>query len=358
MADNLRNLCALRGVSGREHDVREHLQNSLSQAGIKSEADALGNLLVRRSGESTPKTALFAHMDEVGFFVRYITEEGFLRLSAAGGTEASAALGARVEVGEEFAYTSGRGREALNFIDAGARSSSGVAGVFGVKPVHLLSDSEKNTLPAKDALYIDIGAQSRADAERHVRLGGSVSFERRYTVTESGCIMSPALDDRAGCAVLLDLLLNTNLPFDAAFTVQEEVGARGAQTAAYALAPEVAIVLEATTAADLPNTRDGKRVCELGGGAAISFMDNGTVYDRELFELALSVAEEKGIPAQVKSLVAGATDAAAVHKSRAGVRTLTVSVPCRYIHSPCSVIDLRDLRAVRDLAAAVLEALV
>ncbi|MDR3344831.1 MAG: M42 family peptidase [Oscillospiraceae bacterium] len=325
LIEHLRELCALRGVSGREDAVRDYINKQLCGAG---QTDALGNLLVRRK----PKIAFFAHMDEVGFLVRYVTLEGFLMVAPVGGVEVSAAMGARVRVGEQA-----------------------IPGVFGAKPVHLLSADEKSKLPAMDSLYIDVGAASREETEKCIRLGDSVTFERRYTHTDGGCILSPALDDRAGCAVLLDILLNTELPISAAFTVQEEVGTRGAQTAAYAMKLEIAIVLEATTAADLPNTADGKCVCEVGKGAVLSFMDNGTVYDRELFNLALRIAEERGIPAQVKSMVAGGNDAAAIHKSRAGVRTLAISVPCRYLHSPCAVIAERDLIAVRDLCAAVAE---
>jgi endoglucanase len=299
-----------------------------SSGGCYPHPDVLGNLILRRES----KLALFAHMDEVGFLVRHITAEGFLMVAPVGGVEVSAAMGSRVRVGEKA-----------------------VPGVFGAKPVHLLRAEEKTKLPAMDSLYVDIGASSREDAERCVRLGDSVTFERRYAVTDGGCILSPALDDRAGCAVVLDILLNTELPVSAAFTVQEEVGTRGAATAAYALEPEIAIVLEATTAADLPGTAEGKRVCEVGKGAVLSFMDNGTIYDRELFELALRLAAERGIPVQVKSAVAGGNDAAAIHKSRAGVRTLAISVPCRYLHSPCGVIAERDLLAVRDLCRAVLE---
>ncbi|MDR1408734.1 MAG: M42 family peptidase [Oscillospiraceae bacterium] len=333
MLTHLKNLCALSGVSGHEDTVREAIRAVLAQANIPVQTDNLGNLLVRRAKAGTPKIALFAHMDEVGFLVRYITAEGFLRVAPVGGVEASVAMGTRVAVGKGF-----------------------IPGVFGAKPVHLLSADEKGKLPSIDSLYVDIGAQSRRDAEKYTQLGNAVTFERRYTVTNGG-ILSPALDDRAGCAVLLDLLLNTDLPIDAAFTVQEEVGTRGAQTAAYALEPDIALVLEATTAADLPGAADGKKVCEMGKGAAISFMDNRTIYEKKLFGLALHVAREKGISAQVKSMVAGGNDAAVIHKSRAGVRTLAISVPCRYLHSPCGVMAQSDLFAVRDLAAVLVEEL-
>jgi endoglucanase len=341
MLNHLQKLCALRGISGRESAVRVFIGAVLVEAGLPYEArtDSLGNLLVTPKGAKSVRTAFFAHMDEVGFLVRYITDEGFLKVAAVGGLEASAAMGSRLNIG-----------------------SAALPGVFGAKPVHLLSSDEKSKLPSMDSLYIDIGADSREDAEKRVRLGDSVTFERRYSVTPEGCVFSPALDDRASCAALLDLLLSGELlsrggDWAAAFTVQEELGTRGAQTAAYALKPESAIVLEATTAADLPTAVEGKKVCEIGKGAVISFMDNGTVYDREMFESALKLAEKKSIPAQVKSMVAGGNDAAAIHKSRTGVRTLALSVPCRYLHSPCGVVAQSDLQAVRNLAAALADEL-
>ncbi|MDR0884518.1 MAG: M42 family peptidase [Oscillospiraceae bacterium] len=329
MLEFLRELCALPGTSGREDAVRGHITAALAGAGVPYEVDALGNVLVRRAGGR--KIALFAHMDEVGYLVRHITPDGFLRVAAVGGIDPAAALGARGQVGERV-------------------------GVFGVKPVHLLDADAKEKVPQEDALYLDIGATSRADAAERVQLGDAVTFARSWTQAGTR-VLSPALDDRAGCAVLLDLLLHTDLPVDAAFTVQEEVGTRGAATAAYALAPKVALVLECTTAADLPSVPEGKKVCHLGDGAVLSFMDNGTIYDKELFALAQRVAAEQGIPAQVKTLVAGGNDAAAVHKSRAGVRTLALSVPCRYLHAPLGQIDLDDLTAVRNLTAAVVQAL-
>ncbi|MCL2023450.1 MAG: M20/M25/M40 family metallo-hydrolase [Oscillospiraceae bacterium] len=327
MLDFLKSLCGINGISGNEQNVSAFICAALDSFQRDHKVDALGNVIAQREGA---KVTVFAHMDEVGFLVRYITEDGLLLLRSVGAVLVSAALGARVTVGKKP-----------------------VQGVIGMKPVHLLSASDMGKLPAIDSLYADIGASSREEAQKLVSVGDAVHFERYYCETHGGKIMSPALDDRAGCALLMELLRDKDLPISAAFTVQEEIGARGAATAAYAMNPEIAIVLEATTAADIPDVAAEKRVCEQGKGAAISFMDNGTLYDRRLFDLAFKAAREQGLPVQAKSVVAGGTDAGAIHKSRGGVRCLTISLPCRYIHSPCAVIDKRDIESVLGIVRGI-----
>ena len=161
-----------------------------------------------------------------------------------------------------------------------------------------------------------------------------------------GRVCSKAIDDRAGCALLLGLL-EQELPYDitAAFLVQEEIGLRGATAAAYTVAPEFALVLEATTAADIVGASGGERVCTLGGGPVISFMDRSTMYDKGMYQAAFALCQAQGIPCQTKTRIAGGNDSGAIHVSRGGVRTLAVSLPCRYLHSPSCVADLADLDA-------------
>ena len=168
-------------------------------------------------------------------------------------------------------------------------------------------------------------------------------------------IKGKALDDRVGCAILLDLI-NSDLEYDAyfSFSVQEEIGLRGAATSAYGIDPEYAIVLETTTAADLIDVPDHKKVCKLGEGATVSFMDRSTLYSKELFDTAFRVAGEKGIKIQPKTVIAGGNNAGAIHKARAGIKTITINTPCRYLHSPSCVCDTRDIESVRALAEALL----
>jgi len=188
-------------------------------------------------------------------------------------------------------------------------------------------------------------------------VGDTAVFDTRFVETDR-IIRSRALDDRVGCAALISLV-RAPQPFDLriSFSVQEEVGARGAKTAAYQLEPEAAIALETTTAADLPNTPEGKQVCRLGGGVAVSFMDRGAVYDTALYREAFRVAKELGLPCQPKAAVASGTNAGAIHTSRGGARALTLSVPCRYLHSGVCLANKADIAAlpglVGELAARV-----
>lgn len=165
-----------------------------------------------------------------------------------------------------------------------------------------------------------------------------------------------AIDDRLGCAILIDLI-QRELPFDThfAFCVQEEIGTRGSKVAAYTIAPDVAVVLEATTAADLPGVEGEQAVCRLGKGAVVGFMDSATIYPRDLYELCHKLGAERGIPVQTKTKVAGGNDAGAIHRSRGGVKTIAISAPCRYIHSPYCVVKKSDVEAVKGLCWELLQ---
>ncbi|MCL2508659.1 MAG: M42 family peptidase [Oscillospiraceae bacterium] len=329
MLNKLESLCGLYGVSGREDAVREYI---ISQIRDKAEfhTDNSGNLIVFKKGRQVPKNKvmLAAHMDEVGFIVTFITDDGYLRFDTVGGIDASVLSGRSVLVGGRL-----------------------VPGVIGVKPVHLLKSEEKENYPEKDMLYIDIGAPSKARAGEAVSVGDAAYFDSDFVEFGDGFVKGRAIDDRAGCALMLHMI-GGELEFDTwfAFTAQEETGSGGAFAAAFAVEPDYSIVLEATTAADIAGVKGEKRVCALGGGAAISFMDRGTIYPRDLFDRAFELARENGVKAQPKTLVAGSNDAAAVFKSRAGVRVLTLSLPCRYIHSPSCVISAPDLYETEKLA--------
>ncbi len=330
----LKELCGLNGISGREDAVREFIISKLPEE-CKYRVDSLGNLIVQKKGRSTPKNKvmLTAHMDEVGFIITYITDDGFLKFSCVGGIDERVIFGRAVTVGRNGAH-----------------------GVIGSKAFHQLTSDERMKVPKTDDMYIDIGAKDRKEAEKYVSLGDSAYFDSEYIEFGDGFIKAKALDDRAGCMMLLNLA-NSDRAYDLTlcFLVQEEIGTRGAVTAAFAEQPDYAIVLESTTANDIPDVPESKKVCKLGGGAVISFMDRGTVYNTELYKKAFCVAKENKIPAQTKTVVAGGNDAAAIHKSRGGVKTVTLSVPTRYIHSPSSVAKAEDIKSVERLAAALAE---
>lgn len=322
MKNHLKALCSLEGVSGREDRVRAYILDALAQsaAEMDTRVDPLGNVLVWLKGRRrAARTLLFAaHMDEVGFIITGITEEGYLRFAAVGGIDTRVIFGKRVRV-------------------------NGRTGIIGGKAVHLCSAEEKKKLPDVGELLIDVGASSREEAAAWVHPGDTAVFESEYTRLEGGLIKGRALDDRAGCALLLKLAEQTpEYDMVLAFTVQEEIGLRGARTAAFAVRPDVAVVVDATTAADTAGVAEERQVCRIGGGAVISFMDKRTLYDGELYRQILAIAEKNGLRAQPKTVVAGGNDAGAIQTAAAGARVAAVSLPCRYIHSPSCVLSKKD----------------
>lgn len=328
MIDYLKNLTALDGTSGDEATVRDYILSEIKDY-CDTKIDALGNLIVFKRGKKSPaqKIMLDAHMDEVGLIITDITADGFLHFKTLGGINTSALLFKTVRINGK------------------------VTGVISGKPVHLAKDEETKKLPDADKLYIDIGAESGSEAETMVTVGDRAVMVSDFTECD-GKIISKALDDRVGCAILIKLIKEFGeYDFTAVFSVQEEIGLRGARTAAYGVSPDAAIILEGTTAADIAGVDKDRQVCCLGGGAAVSFMDKSTVYDREYCKAALS----SGIAAQPKRAVAGGNNAGVVHLSKEGVRTIALSVPCRYIHTSSSVADTGDIKAVYDLAVFMIK---
>ena len=328
----LKKLCLANGISGDEKKVSELIQKRLRDSNVEIKIDGMGNLLVTKKGRKRAKNKvlLSAHMDEVGFIVTDINSDGTLRLETVGGVDRKALYGKSVVVG-----------------------NNSINGVISVKPVHLLKPDEKESVIPVDKMVVDIGADSREEALKYVSLGDSVSFLPNYC-DDNGVIMAKALDDRAGCFILTEIL-REELEYDltCSFVVQEEVGLRGAKAAAYTLDPDFAIVVEATTASDIPGCDETNNVCCVGDGAVLSFMDRSTIYDKECLALALKTAEEKNIKVQLKRAVAGGNDAGAIHTSRSGVRTIAVSLPCRYIHSQTGLISADDLESSLELVKEV-----
>jgi len=332
MLDLLKQLCELDGASGREAAVRDFIISQLN--GAPCRVDAMGNLIVEVKGRQPAKNKvmLCAHMDEVGVIATFIKADGTVKFTTVGGISPAVLLGRQV------------------------RFESGAVGVIGVKPVHLCGEEEKNALPGVPEMHIDLGADSREEAEKLISVGDTAVFTSEYT--EMGDkLLSKAIDDRAGCAIMLDMI-RQGVTYDTVFcfNTQEEVGLRGSGVSAFSVDPDYAVVLEATTAADIIGSPEEKQVCVLGKGAAVSFMDNATVYDPALFKKAFEIAAENNIRIQPKTMVAGGNDAGSIHKSRAGVRTITVNVPCRYIHSASCVCDKNDVLEARQLAEKIGEA--
>ena len=323
--DLLKKLCLANGVSSGEDEIRNIIISEIDGCADEIAVDKSGNIIVFKKGleRAENKLLLSAHMDEVGFIVTSVNSDGTLNIDEVGGIDRRVISGKSVKL-----------------------CSSNVNGVFGIKPIHLSKGDSRNEIPKLSSMYIDIGAKDREDAEKNIEVGDLVAFEGFYEENEQA-IITKALDDRVGCLVLIEMI-KSELPYDMYFTfvVQEEVGLRGAKTASYTVDPEFAIVVETTTAADIPNVEESKQVCKLGEGAVISFMDRRTIYDKELYKEAFKAAERAGVKAQAKKAVAGGNDAGVINMSKGGVRTIAVSLPCRYLHAPHTTAYKEDINAV------------
>ena len=329
MLELLKQLCLLNGVSGDEGEVRVFLRAQAEPYADSIRTDALGNLIVFKQGVKSTgnRLLLAAHMDEVGLIITHVTDEGFLKFGFVGGVDRRIAIGKPVVLGPDR-----------------------VPGIISLKAIHLTDKAELKKVPKTDSLYIDIGAGSREEALKKVPLGTYGSFVSQPEEFGDGFFKARAIDDRIGCAIMLELL-KEELPLDVtfAFTAQEEVGTRGAFGAAFSVTPQVALVLETTTAADLPGVDSHRRVCAPGKGPVISYMDGSTIYDRGLFEDLRRLAEDNGIPWQTKEYIAGGNDARTIQRTKQGVRVAAMSAATRYLHAPSSVASVADFKNMLEL---------
>lgn len=331
--NNIKKLCDIPGISGREEQVAAEILAQATALGATANIDALGNIIAFKKGKKTPKNKIMlsAHMDEVGFIITSITDEGYLRFSTVGGINSKVILGRRIRIGE-----------------------NGIPGVIGTKAIHQQTKEERGKAVELDSMLIDIGAKDKEDAEKHISIGDSATFEPDYIELGDNSILSKAIDDRAGCAILLEIM-KQELEYDVwfGFSVQEEIGLRGARVASYTIAPDIAIVVESTASGDVAGVKDEKRVTIIGDGAVVGFMDRSTIYDRGLYQLSFKLAKENGINIQTKMMIAGGNDAGAIHASGKGVRTIAVSIPSKYIHSAANMVDKCDVMATYEMALAL-----
>lgn len=334
MQQLIKALCAERGISGDESRVRAVIEKQLSGKCALS-VDPLGNLIAVKSGEKPQKKiVLFAHMDEVGMLITAITNEGLLKFSPIG-IDPRVLHGRRVRIGD-----------------------AGILGVIGAKAWHHLDNDEREAELKSEGLYIDIGASSKEEASSVVSLGDAACFDAPFCEFGEGMLISRALDDRIGCALLIDLLCS-DCPWEltGVFTCGEESSMFGATAAANATAPEIAIILEATTAGDIEGAPADKVVCSLKKGPVVSFADKGTLYNRELYALAFNVAQEHGVAIQTKKGIFGGNEARVVSRAGTGAKTMAISVPCRYLHSASSVAAMQDVMATQKLLLAIIDPL-
>jgi len=320
----LEKLSNARGVSGNESEVRELLIEAVQPHVTEFRTDTLGNLITLKKARATRRGArkimLAAHMDEVGLLIVHHDTNGHLRFHKIGGIDDRVLLSKVVLIGKDK-----------------------IPGVIGVKPIHLLKSKEREQVLDVDALTIDIGAKSKEEAQGAVQMGDVATFATTFGKLGAGLVKGKALDDRTGCAALVEIL-KRDYPFDVygVFTVQEEVGLRGARVAAYSVAPDFAFALESTVCDDSPKKKDVSPTTRLGAGPAISIADNSAIADRRLVNLLVTTAQENKIPFQFKQPMIGSTDIGRIHLAREGVPAVAVAVPTRYIHSPVSLLNLRD----------------
>lgn len=343
----IRELSLAFGPSGCEDAVRDIIIEQIKGDCDAYTVDKAGNLIavIRGRGldynrENPRRIMLSAHMDEVGFMIRDITEEGYLKFGLVGGMDPRVLCGRHVIVGD---------KQKLH-------------GVIASKAIHLQSAEERTKATPVKSMYIDIGAKDREEAKKYVSVGDYATFDSDFvTFGKDGCMMKgKALDDRVGCALLIEIMRNLhrepcNLPFDVcfAFTCCEEVGISGANVAAFGIKPDTAIILEATAVNDLPGA-GRNAVSKQGEGGTLTLADRGTIYDMGFIDFARQTAEQKGLKCQIKQTVTGGTDAAHIQRALTGVRVLGLSLPTRYIHSASNVARFEDFEQTRDLVVAML----
>jgi len=329
----LKELSELHGVSSGETAVRHYIRDRIQSRVDRIETDRLGNLIAHRDqGKKGPRVMLSAHMDEVGLMVVGIDASGLLKIKTVGGIEERVLISKRVLVGPRR-----------------------VPGVICAKPIHLQEEEEGERPVKTTRLFVDIGATDRSDAEKDVKIGDLIAFDVEAGPFGDGLFKGKALDDRVGCAVLMNLLENEyDLPLAYAFTVQEEVGLRGATVAAFGLNPDLALVVEATSAGDVPPLKKHQASTRLGAGPAISFMDRSVIVNPALIQRLAAVAEEAGIPYQFRESTTGGTEAGVINRTRSGIPVAVISVPCRYIHAPVGIISLNDFTQTVKLIDAFL----
>lgn len=328
MAVFIEKLCNTSGVSGNEGRVRELIREKITPYADDITVDSMGNMIALKKGRSSSKKIMLsAHMDEVGFIVSGFTEKGYLEFKTVGGIDTRVIISKKVYVGEK-----------------------NVPGIIGIKAIHLQSRSERNTVPNISSLYIDIGAKSKAEAEKKVNLGDYVTFATEFEYFGNNKIKAKAIDDRAGCFVLTELI-KREVEYDTyfCFLVQEEVGLRGAQIAASRIKPDIALVLEATTCSDVYGCKEHEYVTSLGKGVVLTARDGSSIVPEDFRKFLEELCIKNNIPYQYKKTTRGGNDAGAVHISGKGVKCASLSIPCRYLHSPVGVAALSDIEAMKNL---------
>lgn len=322
-------------VSGDEGEIRAFIKSLIAPFADELTVDTMGNIIAFKKGTkpSGKKIIVSAHMDEVGFIVSDITDDGFVKFKSVGGIDPRIMLAQHVVIGKKR-----------------------VSGVIGIKAVHLQTADERSRVLKESEMYIDIGASGKDEAAKSVKKGDYIAFDSDYTELGGGVVKAKALDDRVGCAIICELMKRYyEESFYLCFCVQEEVGLRGAKVIAQRLGADAALILESTTCSDVAGAEPNEFATTLGGGPALSVMDRASYSDRDFNKFITKTAEENGIPFQFKRTAMGGNDAGSYQTSSRACKTAVISLPCRYIHSPVSCASTEDMGNMYSLSECILE---
>lgn len=331
----LKRLTEASGVSGNEREVRSIIIDEIKDFVDDLKVDKLGNIIVFKEGKKNSKKLMItAHMDEVGLMVTDIDDKGFIKFTTVGGIDKRILVSKPVIVGDNK-----------------------IPGVIGSKPIHLQKKGERDKAIEIDNLYIDIGVDSKEEALKLVKIGDYVAFDSKYVEFGNNLVKAKALDNRVGCSLLIELIKEVkDKSFYGVFTVMEEIGLRGAGPAAYAVEPDISIILEGTLCYDIPEIDSHLVPTYINNGPAISLIDRTTVFNKELREKIVEIAKLNNIPYQYRKSSMGGNDSGKIHITKEGSITATISVPCRNIHSPSSVMSKKDYENTFKLLKSILMA--
>ncbi len=340
MKDLLKKLSNTPGISGFENEVRDLMTRELNEFVDEISVDNMGNLIAVKNGDpGNKKVMLAAHMDEIGLMVRFIDDKGFIKFSKIGGINDQMLLNQTIYI---------------------QTSKGNVTGVIGSKPPHKMKAAERKKILEFEDMFIDIGASNKEEALKRVNIGDPIIIKQKFKELDNNLVMGKALDNRVGCAVLIEVLkqAESEATVYGVGTVQEEVGLKGAKTSAFRINPDMALALDVTISGDHPGIKEEEAPAQAGKGPAIILTDasgRGLITHPQVKELLISTAEEEGIPYQLEVSDGGTTDATSIHLTREGIPTGVISPASRYIHTPVSVINLDDVENTVKLILAVLK---
>ena len=334
----LKELCEASGPPGFEDRIRSIYRREIEPLVDRIETDGLGNVIAIKEGrgESPRKVMLAGHLDEIGFVVRFVDEKGFIRLHPLGGFDPKTLIAGRVSIR--------------------TRADGDLPGVIGTKPIHIMTEAERKKLPKVEDLFVDVGLEAEV-ARKRIQIGDPVTL--RADFLELGdYYTAKSLDNRVSLYTLIEAVRRCQsheVDIYAVATSQEEVGLRGAQTAAHRIAPDIGVAIDVTLACDVPGTKKDQHITDLRSGAAIKILDSSFIASPKLVQHMRDLAESNSIPYQMEILPRGGTDAGGIQRAANAVPSITLSIPTRYLHSTVETIYGPDLEAVVDLLALFLE---